>query len=137
MSLQRIVYLSEAQLQTLFANGSVTSGQTTITYSDDDLYVTPEDTATFVETVSGTTPVIIGEPNIRYVCGEVTEITITPPATGTISVRFTSGTTPAVLTLPNTVIFPDGVSLTTLLASTIYEIMITDGIYGGVMTWQG
>ena len=89
----------------------------------------------FVETVSGTTPTITGEANVRYICGEVTSISITPPVSGTIDVRFTSGTTPTVLTLPGTVIFPSGVDLTMLDASTVYEIMITDGVYGGVMTW--
>lgn len=41
MSLQKIVYLSNAQLQELFTNGSVTSGGITINYSDDDMYITP------------------------------------------------------------------------------------------------
>lgn len=41
MSLQKIVYLSETQLQELFANGSVTSEGVTVNYSPDDLYVTP------------------------------------------------------------------------------------------------
>lgn len=89
----------------------------------------------FVEQVTGTTPTITGVANTRYVCGEVAELTITPPASGTIDVRFTSGTTPTVLTIPSTVKFPDWVDLTTIEASTTYEIMITDGVYGGVMTW--
>lgn len=89
----------------------------------------------FVETVSGTTPTITGEANVRYICGEVSTLSITPPVAGTIVVRFTSGSTATVLTLPGTVIFPAGVDLTTLDANTVYEIMITDGVYGGVMTW--
>lgn len=89
----------------------------------------------FAETVSGTTPSITGEANVRYICGEVATLSITPPSAGTIVVRFESGTTPTVLTLPSTVVFPAGIDLTTLSASTIYEIMITDGVYGGVMTW--
>ena len=89
----------------------------------------------FVETVSGTTPTITGEANVRYICGEVSTLSITPPVAGTIVVRFTSGSTATVLTLPQTVVFPAGVDLTTLDADTVYEIMITDGVYGGVMTW--
>lgn len=89
----------------------------------------------FVESVSGTTPTITGVANTRYVCGEVSTIDITPPVSGTIDVTFTSGSTPALLTLPNTVKFPAWVDLTTLDADTTYEIMITDGVYGGVMTW--
>lgn len=89
----------------------------------------------FVETVDGTDPVISCDSNVRYVCGEVYTISITPPSSGTCDVRFTSGTTAAVLTLPSTVIFPDWVDLTTLETDTVYEILITDGIYGSVMTW--
>ncbi len=49
---RNIVYLSEAQKNTLFATGSVTVGGKTVTYSDSDLYVTPTssaDIATAVE----------------------------------------------------------------------------------------
>ena len=41
-NLGKIVYLSEAQVQTLFSTGSVTSGGVTITYSATDLYITPD-----------------------------------------------------------------------------------------------
>ena len=41
-NLGKIVYLSEAQKDELFANGTVTSNGTTITYSANDLYVTPD-----------------------------------------------------------------------------------------------
>ena len=90
---------------------------------------------TFVETVSGSTPSITGEPNVRYVCGTVTELTITPPNSGTIEVIFVSGTTPTVLSIPNTVILPDWVDLSDLETSTKYDIIITDGTMGSVMTW--
>ena len=40
-NLNRVVYLSEAQKNTLFTTGTVTSGQTTITYDANDLYITP------------------------------------------------------------------------------------------------
>ena len=90
---------------------------------------------TFVETVDGATPSITGEPNVRYVCGTVTELSITPPSSGTIEVIFVSGTTPTVLTIPNTVKFPDWVDLSELETSTKYDIIITDGTMGAVMTW--
>lgn len=89
----------------------------------------------YEETVSGSTPTITGQPNYRYLCGEVTSINITPPASGTIDVIFTSGSTVAVMTLPNTVKFPEWFDASTLEANTIYEIVITNGTYGGVMTW--
>ena len=40
-NLGKIVYLSEAQKDELFENGSVTSNGTTITYNENDIYVTP------------------------------------------------------------------------------------------------
>ena len=89
----------------------------------------------FVENVSGTTPTITGTPNTRYICGEVSTLNITPPAVGIIDVRFTSGTTATVITVPNTVVFPAWFDITSLETNTVYEIMITDGVYGGVMTW--
>ena len=88
-----------------------------------------------VETVTGTTPTITGDPNTRYVCGEVTEINITPPSSGSIDVIFESGSTATLLTVPNTVKFPAWFDATSLETNTIYEILITDGVYGSVMTW--
>ena len=84
-------------------------------------------------TVSGSTPTITAKSGIRYVCGEVTSLDFTPSATGICEVIFTSGTTPTVLTLPNTVKMPawwNGVE-----ASRTYEINILDGVYGAVMSW--
>ena len=37
--LRNIVYLSEAQKQTLFTDGTITVGTTTVDYSDNDIYV--------------------------------------------------------------------------------------------------
>ena len=89
----------------------------------------------FVETVSGTTPTITGEANVRYICGEVTSISITPPQAGTIDVIFETGSTPPTLTVPNTVKFPSWFDPTDLEADTIYELNISEGVYGAVMTW--
>lgn len=92
-----------------------------------------------IETVSGATVSITGEPNMRYVCGEVSTISITPPASGSMSVRFESGSTAAVLTAPSSgasaVHWPEWFDATSLEANTIYEIMIEDGVYGMVMSW--
>ena len=87
-----------------------------------------------VVNVTGTDPVITAQPSYRYNCGEVTSLTITPPSSGTIDFIFTSGTTPTVLDLPNTVKMPPwwiGVE-----ANTTYEMCITDGVYCGVMSWD-
>ena len=88
-----------------------------------------------VETVDGAAVTITGQPNTRYMCGEVTSISITPPAAGSIDVVFTSGSTVAVLTLPSTVKMPEWFDASTLDTNTVYEILITDGVYGSVMTW--
>ena len=88
-----------------------------------------------VETVSGAAVTITGQPNTRYMCGEVTSISITPPAAGSIDVVFKSGSTVAVLTLPSTVKMPEWFDASTLDTNTVYEILITDGVYGSVMTW--
>ena len=84
--------------------------------------------------VSGTTPSITGKAGIRYVCGEVSTISITPPASGSCEVRFTSGTTAAVLTAAG-VVWPDWFDATALEASRVYDLIITDGVYGVVMSW--
>lgn len=86
-----------------------------------------------VVTVSGTTPTIMALSGVRYVCGEVSTLDITPCVSGICDVIFTSGSTATILTLPNTVKFPDGTF--TPEANTTYELNIMDGIYGAVMAW--
>ena len=82
--------------------------------------------------VTGTTPSITGEANKRYVCGEVTTISITPPETGMIDVVFTSGATATVLTATG-ITFPEWFT-GTLESNTRYEINVLDG-YGVVTSW--
>ena len=83
--------------------------------------------------VSGTTPTITAMSGVRYVCGEVSTLDITPCASGICDIVFTSGSTPTVLTLPSTVKFPDGAFVPE--ANTTYEVNIMDGVYGAVMAW--
>ncbi len=87
----------------------------------------------FIEDVTGTDVTITGQPSYRYNCGEVYSLTVTPPSSGTIDFRFTSGSTPTVLTLPSTVKMPEW--WVEIEANTIYEMCITDGVYCGVMSW--
>ena len=86
-----------------------------------------------VVSVEGTSPTITALSGVRYVCGEVAMLDFTPCATGICDVVFTSGITPTVVTLPNTVKFPDGSF--TAEANKTYEINILDGVYGVVMAW--
>ena len=88
-----------------------------------------------VETVTGATASITGMPNVRYICDTaISELTITPPASGSIVVRFTAGSN-CIVSLPQTVKLPVWFDISSLEAGTTYEIIITDGVYGGVMSW--
>jgi len=90
-------------------------------------------TGAFIEEqVTGTTPTITAEINHRYICGEVTSLSFTPPTDGIVAVVFESGATPTILTLPSTVLMPEWYEVE---ANTINEINISDGIYGAVMVW--
>ena len=91
--------------------------------------------AALVENVSGTTPSITGQPNVRYICGEVSTLSVTPPSCGSVEVIFSSGSTATTLTVPNTVKWPAWFNATTLETDVIYDIIITDATYGAVMTW--
>lgn len=97
--------------------------------------ITLNSKGTVVTNVSGATPVITAEADTRYICGEVTSLSFTPCASGICDVRFTSGSTVTVLTLPNTVKMPEWFDATSLKTNTIYEINILDGVYGVVTTW--
>ena len=94
-----------------------------------------EDITEDVSTTASATPVISAMPGMRYVCtaAYVTSLNFTPSATGICSVRFTSGTTATVLTLPDTVKMPDW--WTGCEASRTYEISIEDGVFGVVTSW--
>lgn len=87
------------------------------------------------QVISGANPVISASPGSSYVCSEsyVETLSFTPSAVGICSVRFVSGTTATVLTLPNTVKMPDW--WTGVEASRTYEISIADGVYGAVTSW--
>lgn len=85
--------------------------------------------------VPGTTPVITADPGAMYVCTAtaVSTLSFTPCSSGLCGVRFVSGTSATVLTLPNTVRMPDW--WTGCDTSRTYEIMISDGVFGTVMSW--
>ena len=85
--------------------------------------------------VTGATPSITASADTLYECGTVSTLSFTPCATGICAVLFTSGTTATVLTVPNTVKFPDWFNPASLNASTTYEINVLDGVYGVVAKW--
>lgn len=106
-------------------SGSVTSvngktGAVLLTAED----VGAEEAATVVE-VTGTTPTITPIHNTIYNCGEVASLTISnPPATGTYSITFTSGSTPTDLSIDPAIKMPDGFSVE---ANKRYEINVSGG----------
>jgi len=88
--------------------------------------------------VSGTTPSITALPGIQYICGEVSTLDITLPASGCVDVVFESGSTATVLTVTPptgvTLKWANGFDPTALEANTTYEINIKDGL-GVAGTW--
>ena len=90
--------------------------------------------------VSGSTPSITAMAGVRYVCGEVSTLAVTVPASGCVDVVFESGSTATVLTVTSA---KSGVSAIkwaggwdgTCEANTVYEINILDGEYGVVGSW--
>ena len=83
--------------------------------------------------ITGTTPTIAAVDGAMYIAEEVDTLTVTSvPATGLVTIVFVSGSTPASLVLPNTVIMPD--TFDEIEADTRYEISILDR-YGTVKTW--
>jgi len=115
-----------------------TAGQVLKKASGTD-YATEWADANPVVSVSGSTPSITALPGIRYVCGEVTTLDITLPDSGIVDVVFTSGSTPAVLTVTpptgQTVKWANGFDPTQLEADTVYEINVMDGEFGVVGAW--
>lgn len=91
------------------------------------------------ETVSGSTPTINAKAGVRYICGEVSTLTIVVPSSGIIDVVFDSGSTATVLTVTPptgvTMSWANGFDPTSLDANTTYEINIMDGKYGVVGKW--
>ena len=91
-------------------------------------------------TVSGTTPSITGESNHRYICGEVSTLTVQAPESGCIDVVFESGSTATVLTVTSA---KSGVTAIkwangwdgTCEANAVYEINILDGELGVMASW--
>lgn len=87
-------------------------------------------------TVSGTIVSITAEANKRYLCGTVASIDVTPCVSGAFDLIFTSGSTAAVLTIPNTVKWQDSsFDPSALDADTTYEISVAEGTLGLVASW--
>ena len=92
-----------------------------------------------VAEVSGSTPSITAVAGTRYICGEVSTLTIVVPASGCIDVTFKSGSTATVLTITppsgKTVKWANSFDPTSLDANTTYELNILDGELGVACSW--
>lgn len=91
-----------------------------------------KETKTTYTTLSGTTVTKTGEDHVMYLCGELATLSFTAPVSGITAIRFTSGTTPTVVTLTG-ITMPDDWP-TTLDASTTYEINVLNG-FGVWQSW--
>ena len=91
--------------------------------------------------VSGSTPTITAKSGVRYICGEVSTLSVQAPESGCIDVLFESGSTATVLTVTSAksgvtaIKWANGFDPTSLDANTVYEINILDGEYGVVCAW--
>ena len=98
------------------------------------LSITPEAAEPMVVIpVDGTDPVIVAESTCQYVCGEVYSLNFTPSQHGLSDVVFKSGSTPTILTLPETVIMPEWYE--GIESGYTYEINVSEGIYGTIVKW--
>ena len=110
--------------------------------TDYDTEWTTPYTGTVMETVSGTTPTITAQSDHRYVCGEVSTLDITLPASGCIDVVFESGSIATVLTVTpptgKTLSWTGDFDPTALEADTVYEInvaIVGDKCLGVAASW--
>ena len=85
--------------------------------------------------LSGTQITQVGADNTFYVCGELTELTFTAPSVGITMIRFTSGTTPTVLTVNGVTswMYDNDPTTASLEANKTYEINVLNGV--GVVGW--
>lgn len=109
----------------------VATVEETLAYMDIGGSVQPADEVA----VEGSTPEISAATNTMYVCGTVSTLSFTPNPKGLSGVQFTSGATPTVLTVPDTVQFPAWFDKNNLEASATYEINVRNGVYGVVALW--
>jgi len=120
-----------AQLAQSYADAlDMATVEETLAYMDIEGSAAPADEVT----LSGRNPVLKAANNTYYACGELQTLSFTPCAKGICAVRFASGTTPTIMTVPSSVKWPDWFD-GTLEANRTYEISVLDGVYGAVMSW--
>ena len=91
-----------------------------------------ENDETVVMPVDGMNPKINATTNTIYICGELLSLDFTPCQNGICDIIFSSGSTPTLLTMPDTVKMPNGFAV---LENRTYEINILNGVYGVATSW--
>lgn len=88
-----------------------------------------------IVTLTGTQITQVGADNTFYVCGELSELTFTAPTVGITMIRFTSGTTPTVLTVNGVTswMYDNDPTAASLEANKTYDINVLNGV--GVVGW--
>ena len=95
-------------------------------------WINEENDRVVIMPVDGMNPKINATANTVYLCGELLSLEFNPCADGICDIVFSSGTTPTLLTLPDSVRMPNGF---TVLENRTYEINIMNGIYGVSTSW--
>jgi len=95
-------------------------------------WINEENDRVVIMHVEGMNPKINATANTVYLCGELLSLEFNPCADGVCDIVFSSGTTPTLLTLPDSVRMPNGF---TVLENRTYEINIMNGIYGVATSW--
>ena len=95
-------------------------------------WINEENDRVVIMQVGGMNPKINATSNTVYLCGELLSLEFNPCADGVCDIVFSSGTTPTLLTLPETVKMPNGFAV---LENRTYEINIMNGIYGVATSW--
>ena len=95
-------------------------------------WINEENDRVVIMPVEGMNPKINATANTVYLCGELLSLEFNPCADGICDIVFSSGTTPTLLTLPDSVRMPNGF---TVLGNRTYEINIMNGIYGVATSW--
>lgn len=84
----------------------------------------------------GETISIVAQPNVRYICDTVETMSITPCNGGRSEFIFTSGEVATQLTVYGQVKWPVNFDPANLESNHIYNIIITNGNLGTVLSWQ-
>lgn len=95
-------------------------------------WINEENDRVVIMPIEGMNPKINATANTVYLCGELLSLEFNPCTDGVCDIVFSSGTTPTLLTLPDSVRMPNGFAV---LENRTYEINIMNGIYGVATSW--